>query len=90
MIDVAETIRTAAGHAVPDTRNGTITALQRSGSIDEHRQAKRHESSGFRHVLAQTYGPIGNDQIVYQALQDELDRYIDFVDAIDRHLPYEE
>lgn len=41
---------------------------------------------GFRDVLAHTYGPIVNDDIVYDALQNDLERYVDFVKAVDGYL----
>jgi hypothetical protein len=37
-------------------------------------------------VLAHTYGPVVNDDIVYDALQNSLDRYVAFVECIDQYL----
>jgi uncharacterized protein YutE (UPF0331/DUF86 family) len=37
-------------------------------------------------VLSHTYGPIINDDIVYDALQNSLQQYVNFAEAIDEYL----
>ena len=53
-------------------------------SPDRSRQSDRNRE--FRDVLAHTYGPVVNDGIVYDPLQDDHDRYVEFVEAIGTYL----
>lgn len=86
VIDIAETLLRAEDLAVPDNRKATITALHRRGIIDSDLEEKLEAAVGFRDVLAHSYGPIVNDDIVYDALQNDLERYIQFVAAVDHYL----
>ena len=36
--------------------------------------------------MAHTYGPVVNDDVVYNALQNDLDRYVEFVEAIGEYV----
>ncbi len=85
-VDVAETILAAQRGSVPGRRKDAITGLEREGIIDEQLANKLREAVGFRDVLAHTYGPIINDDIVYDALQNSLDRYVEFAAAVDTYL----
>jgi uncharacterized protein YutE (UPF0331/DUF86 family) len=85
-IDVAETIcRIERGH-VPDSRKAAITALEDDGVLGADLARRLREAVGFRDVLAHAYGPVVNDDIVYDALQNSLDRYVEFVDAIRQYM----
>lgn len=85
-IDVAETILAAERPSVPDQRRSVIGGLREDGVIDEALAQDLQEAVGFRDVLAHTYGPIINDDIVYDALQNSLGRDVTFVEAIDEYL----
>lgn len=50
--------------------------------IDEEFLQKLEEAVGFRDVRSHTYEPIVNDDLVYDAVQSSLDRYIVFTEAI--------
>jgi uncharacterized protein YutE (UPF0331/DUF86 family) len=89
VIDIAETILRAEGVAVPDNRKATITVLNERGIIGSDLKEKLDAAVGFRDVLAHSYGPIVNDDIVYNALQNDLERYIQFVTAVDQYLSEE-
>lgn len=54
--------------------------------IDDQLRQRLHDAIGFRDVLAHTYGPIVNDDIVYDALQNGLDRYVEFAEVVHRYL----
>lgn len=86
VIDIAETVLRAENVAVPDSRKATITALHERGIIGSSLEEKLDAAVGFRDVLAHSYGPIVNDDIVYDALQNELERYIQFVTVVDQYL----
>lgn len=86
VLDVAETILRAEGEAVPDRRKETIARLHDVGVIDEDLSKELREAVGFRDVLAHTYGPVVNDHVVYDALQNSLDRYVRFVTAVQAYL----
>jgi len=86
VIDVAETVRRVERGRVPDTRKETITALEADGVLDADLARRLREAVGFRDVLAHAYGPVVNDDIVYDALQNSLDRYVEFVEAIHRYM----
>lgn len=90
VIDIAETILRAENVAVPGNRKATITALRELEIIDSDLKKRLEAAVGFRDVLAHSYGPIVNDDIVYDALQNELERYIQFVTAVDQYLSEEE
>ncbi len=90
VIDIAETILRAENVAVPGNRKATITALRELEVIDSDLKEKIEAAVGFRDVLAYSYGPIVNGDIVYDALQNELERYIQFVTAVDQYLSEEE
>ncbi len=90
VIDIAETILRAENVAVPGNRKATITALREPEVIDSDLKEKLEAAVGFRDVLAHSYGPIVNDDIVYDALQNEVERYIQFVTAVDQYLSEEE
>ncbi|MFC3959067.1 type VII toxin-antitoxin system HepT family RNase toxin [Halovivax cerinus] len=85
-VDIAETIIAADGASVPGRRKDAITGLERRGVIDEALARRLREAVGFRDVLAHTYGPVINDDIVYDALQESLGRYVAFAEAIDAYL----
>lgn len=70
----------------PERRKAQIEYLASEDIIGEDLAEQLKEAVGFRDVLAHTYGPIVNDDIVYDALQNSLERYIAFVEAVDRYL----
>jgi uncharacterized protein YutE (UPF0331/DUF86 family) len=71
---------------LPEKRKDKITALAEEGIIDQALAERLRAAVGFRDVLAHTYGPVVNDDIVYDALQNDLERYVDFVKAVDGYL----
>lgn len=86
MIDVGETVLRIEQDTVPDRRKAVVTELEPVGVIDAELGEKLRAAVGFRDVLAHTYGPVVNDDIVYDALQNSLDRYVTFVERIDQYL----
>jgi uncharacterized protein YutE (UPF0331/DUF86 family) len=86
VVDIAQTILKAEGIAVPDHRKATVDELETLGILDSALAQKLRDAIGFRDVLAHSYGPIVNDDIVYDALQNSLERYVLFVEAIAEYL----
>ncbi len=86
MIDVGETVLRIEQDTVPDRRKAVVTELEPVGVIDTELGEKLRAAVGFRDVLAHTYGLAVNDDIVYDALQNYLDRYVTFVERIDQYL----
>lgn len=86
MIDVGETVLRIERESIPDRRKAVVTELEAVGVIDAALAEKLRAAVGFRDVLAHTYGPVVNDDIVYDALQNSLDRYVSFVECIDQYL----
>lgn len=85
-VDIASELCKQERETVPEKRKERITALAEEGIIDEQLSERLRTAVGFRDVLAHTYGPIVNDDIVYDALQNDLERYVDFVKAVDGYL----
>lgn len=86
IVDVAEIIVTHEHDDVPTGRKQKVRGLHSVGVLDEEVTHKLEEAVSFRDVLSHTYGPIVNDDLVYDALQSELDRYIEFTEAISDYL----
>lgn len=86
IVDVAEIILRHEQDDVPDGRKQQVRELHAVGVLDEELTHTLEEAVGFRDVLSHTYGPIINDDLVYDALQSGLDRYIEFTDAISKYL----
>lgn len=85
-VDIAKTICRLESVQVPDHRKDVIRELESRGVIDTTLGERLREAVAFRDVLAHSYGPIINDELVFDALQHSLDRYVDFVAAIDKYL----
>lgn len=86
VIDIAETVCRVERGRVPDSRKAAIAALEADGVLDADLARRLREAVGFRDVLAHAYGPVINDDIVYDALQNSLDRYVEFVEAIRQYM----
>jgi uncharacterized protein YutE (UPF0331/DUF86 family) len=85
-LDIASELCKEERQTLPEKRKDKITALAEEGIIDEALAERLRAAVGFRDVLAHTYGPVVNDDIVYDALQNDLERYVDFVKAVDGYL----
>ena len=86
VVDIAQTILKAEGIAAPDHRKAAIDGLETLDILDSTLAQKLRDAIGFRDVLAHSYGPIVNDDIVYDALQNSLERYVAFVEAVSEYL----
>lgn len=86
VLDVASELCKQERGTAPGKRKDIALALADEEIIGEDLARRLRAAVGFRDVLAHTYGPIVNDDIVYDALQNDLDRYVDFVDAVDEYL----
>lgn len=85
-VDVAKTICRLESVAVPNHRKNVIREVESCGVIDDDLGARLREAIAFRDVLAHSYGPIINDELVFDALQHSLDRYVAFVSAVEEYL----
>lgn len=85
-LDIAEEICKQERGTAPDRRKEKITALEDEGIISADVAERLREATGFRDVLSHSYGPIVNDDLVYDALQTSLNRYVDFVEAVEVYL----
>lgn len=86
VVDVATELCKQERGDAPDKRKDVIEALEADGILDPDLADRLREAIGFRDVLAHTYGPIIRDDIVYDALQNDLERYVAFVEAVDEYL----
>jgi uncharacterized protein YutE (UPF0331/DUF86 family) len=86
MLDIAEEVIKQEDRDVPRNRKATVKALEDVRVISPELAITLRDAVEFRDVLAHTYGPIVNDDIVYDALQRNLDRFEAFVDAVDAYL----
>lgn len=85
-VDVATQITRQEGRGVPGRRKDRIDAIEDLAVVDADLADRLREAIAFRDVLAHTYGAIVNDDLVYDALQNGLDRYVEFVAAVDAYL----
>lgn len=85
-LDVAAQIAEQEGRRVPDRRKGRIDVIEALSVVDADLADRLREGVAFRDVLAHTYGAIVNDELVYDAVQNGLDRYVQFVASVDEYL----
>ena len=85
-LDIATELCKEESTHLPERRKAQIESLASEDIVNEELAEQLKEAVGFRDVLAHTYGPIVNDDIVYDALQNSLGRYISFVEAVDQYL----
>lgn len=86
VLDIASELCKQERADVPERRKARVTALENEGIIDTDLADRLRTAVGFRDVLAHTYGPIVNDDIVFDALQNDLAQYVEFVEAVDEYL----
>ena len=86
VLDIAESILKQEGIDVPSRRKAIIESVETAGVIDTGLADRLREAVGFRDVLSHTYGPVVNDDIVHDAVQNSLGRYVEFVEAVDKYL----
>lgn len=87
VLDITETVLDHERDEVPDRRKAKITALKAEGIIQADLADALLRAVEFRDVLAHTYGPVIDDDIVYDTLQGDYEQYVAFVEAIHRYLP---
>lgn len=85
-VDVAKAVLRLESTEVPTHRKAVFRELESLGVLEAELTARLEEAVAFRDVLAHSYGPIINDELVYDAMQHSLDRYVEFVEAIDSYL----
>lgn len=85
-LDIARQILKHEGRGVPSRRKGTIDAIETLEIVDPDLADRLREAVEFRDVLAHTYGPIVDDELVYESLQRDLDRYVEFVEAVNDYV----
>lgn len=88
-LDIAEAILKQERKTVPSRRKDVVAAIEQAGIIGPDLDGRLQEAVEFRDVLSHTYGPIVNDDIVFDSLQNSLDRYVEFVEAVDEYLSRE-
>ena len=86
-LDVSKAILKLEDRPIPNHRKAVIRELDFLDILDGNLADRLTEAVAFRDVLAHSYGPIINDEMVYDAMQHSLDRYVDFVAAVDEYLP---
>ena len=85
-VDIATELCKQEVETLPERPKARIDALVAERVVDSSLGERLKTALGFRDVLAHTYGPIVNDDIVYDALQNDLERYVEFVESVDRYL----
>lgn len=68
VLDIAEEILKQERGGAPKHRKRMITALEAEGLISRKSADRLRDAVEFRDVLAHAYGPIVNDDLVYDAL----------------------
>ena len=68
-----------------ESNPGTMRALTEEDILQEETADKMANAARFRNVLAHTYGPVIDQDTVYDALQD-LDRYRTFLQEVRAYL----
>lgn len=64
VIDIAGELCKQERGSVPDRRMNVITTIEAAEIVDTDLAGRLREAIGFRDVLAHTYGPIVNDDLV--------------------------
>lgn len=86
ILDIAGQILKEEVGKAPLRRKLKITEIENEGIIGPKLAERLRDSVEFRDVLSHTYGPIVNDEIVYEAMQNSLDRYVEFLAAVEVYL----
>jgi uncharacterized protein YutE (UPF0331/DUF86 family) len=86
MLDVASELCKQERGEAPEHRKGRITVIEDDELVSADLADRLRTAVSFRDVLALTYGPIVNDDIVFDSLQNDLARYVEFVEAVDEYL----
>lgn len=87
-LDVSKAILKLESRSIPNQRKAVVRELESLDVVDGNLADRLTEAVAFRDVLAHSYGPIINDDIVYDAMQHSLDRYVDFVAAVNEYLSH--
>ncbi|GAB3032646.1 type VII toxin-antitoxin system HepT family RNase toxin [Natronobiforma cellulositropha] len=82
VLDIADQICKHERELSTTYRKERIRVLEDVGIISPTLSKAIQEAVGFRDVLSHSYGPIVNDDLVYDALQHGLERYVEFAAAI--------
>lgn len=85
-LDVARQLIKQEGQPVPSRRQAFVDELEGLDIVDAALAKELREAVAFRDVLAHTYGPVIDDDLVYEALTNDLDRYVSFVQAVNRYV----
>jgi len=86
VLDIGESILKHEEITAPSRRKETVSKVEDAGVIGQDLSERLQEAVEFRDVLSHTYGPIVNDDIVFDSMQNSLERYVEFVEAIDDYL----
>ena len=86
MLDIASEICKQERGTAPARRKAQIEVLEAEGIIQSNLAKRLRDAVGFRDVLAHSYGPVINDDLVFDALGNDLGRYVEFVEAVDTYL----
>lgn len=84
-IDIGEELVKHERNQPPVSNPASMQALGEIGVLSAPTAEQMAQATRFRNVLAHTYGPIIDHEIVYNALQD-LERYRTFVIEVREHL----
>lgn len=85
VLDIADQLLKHERGSSPRGRKDKIRELRREGILSDTLTEKLLDAVEFRDVLSHTYGPIINDDIVYDSLQTSLGRYVEFAEAVDEY-----
>lgn len=86
MLDAARVICEQEHGFVPERRKSKITALEQEEILGSELAELLRDAVGFRDVLAHSYGPVIDEDAVYDAMQTKLGRYVEFVGAVEAYL----
>lgn len=85
-LDVARQLIKQEGQPVPSRRQAVVDELEDLDLVDPVLAEELREAVAFRDVLAHTYGPVIDNELVYEALANDLNRYVSFVQAVNRYV----
>jgi uncharacterized protein YutE (UPF0331/DUF86 family) len=85
-IDIAETLVKQERGEPPASNPESMHLLDEVGVLSTGTAERMAQAARFRNVLSHTYGRIIDHDVVYNALQDDLERYRTFVVEVREHL----
>jgi uncharacterized protein YutE (UPF0331/DUF86 family) len=86
-IDIGAMLIRSNGGTVPETNAAIFRELGRRAILEDDLARRMGEAAGFRNILAHRYGNEIDDEDVFNVLQNDLDVFYEFLQAVRKTLP---